>query len=171
MTLLNNIIQPFKKPVPFFDRMLEMAALFLLVVLLVLTAVLYQQAPEQIPTRFNWEDTPTSWDDKAMLWYMTGFFILMMLVTAASAYNQKLVNMPVRLKEPVIGIQKALVSRMSRYLTLSIGMMWLSYLVSVSASFWDIKLFACIFTKVALLLLFSPVIYYSVKIWWIGRRY
>ena len=171
MKLLNNIIQTFKTPVPVYDRVLEIAALFLLVILLVLTTVLYQQVPEQIPTRFNWEDTPTNWDDKAVLWYMTGFFVVLMLLSAVSAYNLKLVNLPVRLKEPVTGIQKALISRMSRYLTLSIGMMWLSYLLSVSASLWDIKLLAYIFTKISLLLLLAPVIYYSVKIWWVGRRY
>ena len=171
MKLLNNIIQTFKTPIPAFDRVLEIAALFLLVLLLVLTTVLYQQAPEQIPTRFNSEDMPTNWDNKAVLWYMTVFFMVLMLLSAVSAYNIKLVNLPVRLKEPVAGIQKALVSRMSRYLTLSIGMSWLSYLVSVSTSIWNIKLFAFIFTKISLLLLLVPVIYYSVKIWWVGRRY
>ena len=171
MNILNNIIQTFKVPVPRFDRVLEIASLVLLAVLVGLTAVLYQHAPEQIPTHFSWEDIPTNWSDKAVLWYMSLFFILMMILSAASSYNFKLINLPVRLKEPVVGIQKMLVSRMSRFLTLTIGMMWLSYLLNASSSFWDIKLFAFVFSKVSFTLLLVPLIYYSVKIWWIGRKY
>ena len=171
MRILNSNIQNFKAPVPVFDRVLEIAALLFLAVLIGLTAVLYQQAPEQIPTHFNWEDTPTEWGDKAVLWYMSIFFILMMLMSATSAYNLKLVNLPIRLKGPVVDTQKALVSRMSRYLTLTIGLIWLSYLLNVSTAFWDSKMLAYIVTKVSFLLLLAPLIYYTVKIWWIGRGY
>ena len=171
MKLLNNFIQTFKVPVPVFDRILEVIALVLLSVLLGLTTVLYLQAPEQIPTSFNWNEEPTGWADKAMYWYMAVFFVLMMLLSATSAYDFKFMNFPVRLKEPVINLQKMYISRMSRFLTLCIGIMWLSYLLSTAAAFWDISLFAAVFSKVSLFILLALLIYYSVKVWWIGRGY
>ena len=171
MKLLSNFIQTFKVPVPVFDRILEVIALVLLLALLGLTTALYMQAPEQIPTNFNWNDEPTKWADKAMYWYMAVFFVLMMLLSATSAYDFRFTNLPVRLKEPVINVQKMYISRMSRFLTLCIGTMWLSYLLSTAASFWNISLFAAIFSKVSLFILLALLIYYCVKVWWIGRGY
>lgn len=171
MKILNNIIQAFKVPVPLIDRILEVLALFMLIALLVLTAVLYQQAPEQIPTKFDWNNEPTNWTEKEMYWRMGVFFILMMLLSAASAYNLKMVRLPVRLKSPVLGLQKMLVSRMCRWTTLCMGILWMAYLLNTSAFFLDIPFIAMILEKVSLLALFAILIYYSVKIWWVGRRF
>ena len=169
MKLLNNPIQTFNVSVPVFDRILEVLALVLLLALLGLTTALYLQAPEQIPTNFNWNDEPTKWADKAMYWYMAVFFVLMMLLSATSAYDFRLMKLPVRLKEPVIDLQRMYISRMSRFLTLCIGIMWLSYLLSTAATFWDISLFAAVLSKVSLFILLALLIYYSVKVWWIGH--
>ena len=172
MKILNNIIQTFKVPVPLFDRILEVVALFMLVILLVFTAILYQQAPEQIPIQFDGNNNPRDWGEKGMYWYMASFYIALMLLTSAAAYNQtKLVNIPIRLKEAVIGLQKQLIGRMCRCITLCLGIMWLDYLLSTMASYWDIVLFVSIFSKISIVLLFAVLIYFTVKIWWIGRRY
>ena len=171
MRIQNNILRTFRVPVPVFDRILELIALVLLLALLGLTTVLYLQAPEQIPIHFNWNDEPSKWADKAMYWYTAVFFVLLMLLSATSAYDFRFINLPVRLKEPVINVQKMYISRMSRFLTLCIGMMWLSYLLRTVVTFWNISFLARVFSKVSLFILFVLLIYYSVKIWWIGRNY
>ena len=171
MNIGDKFIRTFRVPVPLVDRILEIVGLCLLVGMLAFTAFLYQRAPEQIAMRFNGAGEPISWDNKVMYWYIAMLFVAMMLLSAASAYNFKLINLPFRLKEPVIGIQKMLIARMSRCLTLCMGLLWLAYLINTSVSFWNISLFAAIFSKVSLLCLFVVVFYYSVKAWWIGRKY
>ena len=171
MRILNNIIRTLNVPVPLFDRILEMVALFMLVIMLVFTAFLYQQAPDQIPIHFNLNNEPTDFGEKSVYWYMALFFIAMMLLSAFSAYNKKFVNLPVRLKAPVIVQQNQLIARMCRYTTICLGMMWLDYLLSTSASYWNIQIFVAVFSKVTLFLLFVILVYYSVKIWWVGRKY
>ncbi len=171
MRIFNRIIQAVKSPVPTVDRVLELVSLFMLIVLLVLTAVLYQQAPEQIPNRFGWDGDSVSWAGKEMYWYMSIFFVIMMLVASASAYDLRMVNLPVRLKEPVKELQMAQVSRMSRCLTICFGLMWLSYLLSASSLFLNIVQLSAIYSKLTLFLLLAVVVYYTWKIWWIGRKY
>ena len=171
MKFFNSMMQKVRGYVPLPDRILELVALLLLVGLLALTAILYQQAPEQIPTHFDWNHVPTRWTDKEMYWYMAFLFGVMMLLSASSAYNHKMVHLPVRLKAPVIGLQKRLISRMCRCTTLCVGMLWLSYLLTTSASFFEIPLLIYIVEKMSLLLLFAVLIFYSVRILWVGRRF
>ena len=42
-----------KKPITLSDRILELVAAAMAVLLLILTGVLYSQAPETVPTHFN----------------------------------------------------------------------------------------------------------------------
>ena len=171
MNTIRKIISAFKAPVPFIDRILELVALCILISMLVFTAYIYQQVPEQIPTKFDLDGNPVSMSDKVMLWYMSIFFVVMMLVSAGAAYdvNLKFVNVPFRIKGPVKTIQQKLISRMSRYVTICMGMMWLSFLLNTSVHFLSIPIFAAIFSKVSLFLMLAVIVYYSFKSWWIGR--
>lgn len=173
MNIANKFIQAFRAPVPLIDRVLEVIALFLLISMLIFTAILYQQAPEQIPIKFNGDGEPISWADKIVYWYMAIFFVIMVLISAATAYdvNFKMVHVPFRIKEPVRAIQQRLFSRMSRCVTICLGLMWLAYLLHTSAFFLGIPLFAAIFSKLSLFILLVVIVYFSVKSWWVGRRY
>ena len=50
-----------KKPITLSDRILELVALAMAVVMLVLTGVLYSKAPDTVPTHFNWAGDADSW--------------------------------------------------------------------------------------------------------------
>lgn len=171
MKILNNLINTFKAPVPLFDRVLEFVALFMLIALLSFTAFLYQLAPDKVPSRFDALGEPIQWADKEIYWYMAVFFIMIKLVSSASAYEIRLMRFPVRLKEPVIELQKKFIFRMSRCVTLCIGLCWLSYLLFSSATFLALPKFVYLFSRLSFAFLLLIILFFSVKVWWVGRKY
>ena len=50
-----------KKPITLSDRILELVAAAMAVLLLILTGVLYSQAPETVPTHFNLSGDADGW--------------------------------------------------------------------------------------------------------------
>ena len=160
-----------KKPITFFDRLLELVAAVMAVNLLVLTWILYNQAPDVVPSHFNFAMEADAWSGKGVYWVLAGVMLVGMAISASAAYNRKLVNLPVRLKEAVFYRQIGLISRMCRIMTLVFGLIWLTVLLAMSADF--IGLPADVVTLIipfSVLLMVGVVMYYTLKIWWIGRN-
>ena len=160
-----------KKPVTFFDRLLELVAAVMAVNLLVLTWILYNQAPDVVPSHFNFAMEADAWSGKGVYWVLAGVMLVGMAISASAAYNRKLVNLPIRLKEAVFYRQIGLISRMCRIMTLVFGLIWLTVLLAMSADF--IGLPADVVTLIipfSVLLMVGVVMYYTLKIWWIGRN-
>ena len=171
-SFLQRFMYPFRVQVSYPDRILEVIAFVLFIVAWMLTIAVYQQAPEQIPTHFNMNGVATQWSTKSTIWGVSAVFTFAYLIAFASVYNHKLVNMPIRLKAEVLERQLHLMSRMSRFMSILVNVLWISALVSISGSFMSISSFAVqLMLKVSFVLLFIPAIYYSLKIWWIGRNY
>ena len=84
-----------KKPITLSDRLLELVAAAMAVCLLVLTGVLYNKAPDTVPSHFNFAMEADAWSGKGVYWVMAVVFIVMMAICASAAYNRKLVNLPV----------------------------------------------------------------------------
>lgn len=161
-----------KAPITWADRLLELLALVFAVVLLVLTGVLYAQAPDTVPSHFNLKGEADGWSGKEVYWFMGIVFLLIMIVSASAAYNRKLVNLPIRLKEPVFYRQIGLIGRMCRVMTLCMGLIWLTILLSMSSSMLGISstVCACMISG-STVLTFGVVFFYTLKIWWIGRNF
>ena len=160
-----------KAPITKADRLLELLALVMVVVLLILTGVLYVQAPDIVPSHFNALGEADGWSDKKIYWVLPVIFIPGMALCALAAYNRNLVNLPVRLKEPVFYRQIGLVGRMCRVMTLGMGLIWLTVLLSMSSQQFGFPSIVCacmIGGSVALML--GSVLFYTLKIWWIGRN-
>jgi len=95
---------------------------------------------------------------------------VMMAVCASAAYNRKLVNLPIRLKPAVFYRQIGLISRMCRIMTLVSGVLWLSVLLAMSADTVGLPLEVAVsFIPMAVVLMLGIVLFYTLKIWWIGR--
>ena len=160
-----------KKPITFFDRLLELVAAVMAVNLLVLTWILYNQAPDVVPSHFNFAMEADAWSGKGVYWVLAGVMLVGLAISASAAYNRKLVNLPIRLKEAVFYRQIGLISRMCRIMTLVFGLIWLTVLLAMSADF--IGLPADVVTLIipfSVLLMVGVVMYYTLKIWWIGRN-
>ena len=57
-----------KKPITLSDRILELVALAMAVLLLILTGVLYSKAPDTVPSHFNLAMEADNWSGKGVYW-------------------------------------------------------------------------------------------------------
>ena len=160
-----------KKPITLSDRILELVAAAMAVLLLILTGVLYGQAPETVPTHFNFSGDADGWGGKGFYWILAAIMLVGMIICASAAYNRKLVNLPIRLKEPVFYRQIGLISRMCRIMTITFGFIWLAVLLAMSASFIDMPEDVSVaLIPLSVVLMLGVVMFYTLKIWWIGRN-
>ena len=160
-----------KKPITLSDRILELVAAAMAVLLLILTGVLYSQAPETVPTHFNFSGDADGWGGKGFYWILAAIMLVGMIICASAAYNRKLVNLPIRLKEPVFYRQIGLISRMCRIMTITFGFIWLAVLLAMSASFIDMPEDVSVaLIPLSVVLMLGVVMFYTLKIWWIGRN-
>ena len=84
-----------KKPITLSDRILELVAAAIAVMMLILTAVLYSKAPDTVPTHFNMAMEADAWSGKGHYWILAAIMLFGMAICASAAYNRKLVNLPI----------------------------------------------------------------------------
>ena len=160
-----------KKPITLSDRILELVAAAMAVLLLILTGVLYSQAPETVPTHFNFAGDADDWGGKGFYWILAGIMLVGMIICASAAYNRKLVNLPIRLKPEVFYRQIGLISRMCRIMTIAFGFIWLAVLLAMSASFIGMPEDVSVaLIPLSVMLMLGVAMFYTLKIWWIGRN-
>ena len=161
-----------KKPITLSDRILELVAAAMAVLLLILTGVLYSKAPDTVPSHFNLAMEADAWSGKGVYWVLAVIMLVGMAICASAAYNRKMVNLPIRLKPEVFYRQIGLISRMCRVMTLVFALIWLAVLLAMSASFIGLPAdVTVVFIPVAVVLMLGVVLFYTLKIWWIGRSF
>ena len=159
-----------KKPITLSDRLLELVAAAMAVCVLVLTGVFYSKAPDTVPSHFNAAMEADAWSGKEVYWVLALVMLIGMAICASAAYNRKLVNLPVRLKPAVFYRQIGLISRMCRIMTVAFGFIWLAVLLAMSASFIGLPEDVTVtFIPVSVALMIGVALFYTLKIWWIGR--
>ena len=159
-----------KKPITLSDRILELVAAAMAVVMLVLTGVLYSKAPDIVPTHFNFSGEVDGWEGKGFYWILAAIMLVGMIICASAAYNRKLVNLPIRLKPEVFYRQIGLIGRMCRIMTIVLGIIWLAVLLAMSASFIGMsESVGVALIPLSVMLMLGVVFFYTLKIWWIGR--
>ena len=154
------------------DHILEMVASFFFVLMWVLGLVFYFKSQAPVPSHFDYLARPDAWGDKNVFLITLAVASLVMLLTAASAYYPRLVNLPVHLKPECIHEQYALMARMMRVLNIDLGLMFLSVILTQGAPLLklNVRIFAVV-EAVCIAFIFVLTIYYSLKIWRIGRKY
>ena len=159
-----------KKPITKSDRLLELIAAAMAVSLLVLTGILYSKSPDIVPSHFNAAMEVDDWSNRNIYWLLAVIMLIGMAICASAAYNRKLVNLPIRLKPTVFYRQIGLISRMCRIMTIAFGLIWLSVLLAMSADVIGLpEEIAVILIPVSEVLMLGVVLFYTLKIWWIGR--
>ena len=161
-----------KKPITLSDRILELVAAAMAVLLLVLTGVLYSKAPDTVPSHFNLAMEADAWSGKGVYWVLAVIMLIGMAICSSAAYNRKLVNLPIRLKPEVFYRQIGLIGRMCRIMTLVFGLIWLAVLLAMSASFIGLPAdVTVVLIPMVVVLMLGVVLFYTLKIWWIGRAF
>ena len=159
-----------KKPITLSDRLLEWMAAAMVVCLLILTGVLYSKAPDTVPSHFNFAGEIDGWSGREVYWIIALVHVVMMAICASAAYNRKLVNLPFRLKPAVFYRQIGLIGRMCRIMTLGAGLIWLAILLAMSSDTVDLPADVAIsFIPISVGVMLGVVLFYTLKIWWIGR--
>ena len=159
-----------KKPITLSDRILELVAAAMAVMMLILTGVLYSKAPETVPTHFNFSGDADAWGSRGFYWILAAIMLVGMIICASAAYNRKMVNLPIRLKPEVFYRQIGLISRMCRIMTIGFGFIWLAVLLAMSASFIGMSEDVSVaLIPLSVMLMLSVAMFYTLKIWWIGR--
>ena len=168
MKLNNQPVKPVRVPPTRFDRVLDLAALFLVVLLWVLTIKFYIDAPEKVPTGFDAAGNPRGWGSAAFYFLMSGMGTFYAVAMFFAAYFPQFINMPVVLKESTIVPQSALMIRCCRWLNI-VGLAMFLFILFHMAGYqyealrMDDSLFvAGMIGNVVLMLGF--IIYYSVRI-------
>ncbi len=163
---MNNLLNRLKSPIPVTDRVLEIAAGIIFIAMLVMTAILYNMAPDTVPSHFTFTGHADEWSDKIFLWQTSGLFVIFMVITYISAYytDRNVVRLPTR-KKLMNEYQKALSSRLCRIINIGLAILWCNILLSASSEILGIGetlISVLIFASTALIII--PSIYYTIKI-------
>ena len=102
MKLNNQPVKPVRVPPTRFDRVLDLVALFLTLLLWVLTIKFYIDAPGKVPTGFDAAGNPRGWGSAAFYFLMSGMGTFYVVAMFFAAYFPQFINMPVVLKESTI---------------------------------------------------------------------
>jgi len=160
-----------KKPITLSDRVLELVALVMAIGMLILTGVFYSKAPDTVPSHFNLAMEVDDWSGKGIYWLLAIIMLVGMIICSSAAYNRKMVNLPVRLKPEVFYRQIGLIGRMCRIMTIGFGFIWLTVLLAMSASFIGMPEDVSVaLVPLSVMLMLGVAMFYTLKIWWIGRK-
>ena len=168
MKLNNQPVKPVRVPPTRFDRVLDLVALFLIVLLWVLTIKFYIDAPEKVPTGFDAAGNPRGWGSAAFYFLMSGMGTFYAVAMLFAAYFPQFINMPVVLKESTIVPQSALMIRCCRWLNIVGLAMFLFILIHIAGYQYEaLRMDASLFVAGMIgnvVLMLGFIIYYSVRI-------
>ena len=168
MKLNNQPVKPVRVPPTRFDRVLDLVALFLIVLLWVLTIKFYIDAPEKVPTGFDAAGNPRGWGSPAFYFLISGMGTLYAVAIFFAAYFPQFINMPVVLKESTIVPQSALMIRCCRWLNIVGLAMFLFILLHMAGYQYEaLRMDASLFVAGMMgnvVLILGFIIYYSVRI-------
>lgn len=168
MKLNNQPVKPVRVPPTRFDRILDLVALFLVVLLWVLTIKFYIDAPEKVPTGFDAAGNPRGWGCAAFYFLMSGMGTFYAVAMFFAAYFPQFINMPVVLKESTIVPQSALMIRCCRWLNIVGLAMFLFILFHMAGYQYEaLRMDASLFVAGmigSVFLMLGVIIYYCVRI-------
>lgn len=168
MKLNNQPVKPVRVPPTRFDRVLDLAALFLIVLLWVLTIKFYIDAPEKVPTGFDAAGNPRGWGSPAFYFLMLGIGVFYAVAMFFAARFPQFINLPVVLKESTIVPQSALMIRCCRWLNIVGLAMFLFILFQMAGYQYEaLRMDASLFVAGMIgnvFLMLGVIIYYSVRV-------
>ena len=157
-------------PVTRGDRILELLALFLFVIIVVTTILFYQSAPERIPIHFNLEGNADGWGGRGYYIATSIVGALVMGLCNMAAYYPKMVNLPIRLNPKRLAVQHMWMGRMMRTLSLVSGLLILVILCTMAMPQLGLSVpWFKVIMPLLILAILLVVCVYTVIIWKVGR--
>lgn len=164
----NQPVKPVRVPPTRFDRVLDLAAVLLVVLTWALAIGFYIDAPEKVPTSFDAVGNPRRWGSPAFYFFLSGMGLFYAVAIYAAAYFPQFINIPVVLKKEVIVPQSALMIRCCRWLNIVGQVMFLFILFQMAGYQYEaLRMDASLFVAGMIgnvFLMLGVIIYYSVRI-------
>jgi len=149
-------------PRAFGDKILETLAVLLLLGIWVVAFILYNKAPDVIPTHINIYGKADRIGSKDTLLVLAGIATFVMALTGyRSFFPSRMSRFPVQITEKNMLIQYALIARYIRVLNILVGMLFVTMLFNISEFFLSIGngVFEILMVIIVALLLLSAVTY------------
>jgi uncharacterized membrane protein len=149
-------------PRAFGDKILEAMAVLLLLGIWVVAFILYNKAPDVIPTHINVYGKADRIGSKNTLLALAGIATFVMALTGyRSFFPSRMSRFPVQITDQNMLIQYALIARYLRVLNVLVGMLFVAMLFNLSNFFLSIGdgIFEILMVIIVALLLFSAVVY------------
>jgi len=151
-----------RAPRAFGDKILEAIAVLLLLGIWVVAFILYNKAPDVIPTHINVYGKADRIGSKDTLLVLAGIASFVMALTGyRSFFPSRMSRFPVQITEQNMLIQYALIARYLRVLNILVGMLFITMLFNISEFFLSIGngVLEIVMVIIVALLLLSAVIY------------
>ena len=151
-----------RAPRAYGDKILEAMAVLLLLGIWVVAFILYNKAPDVIPTHINVYGKADRIGSKNTLLALAGIATFVMALTGyRSFFPSRMSRFPVQITEQNMLIQYALIARYLRVLNVLVGMLFVAMLFNLSNFFLSIGdgIFEILMVIIVALLLLSVVIY------------
>lgn len=152
------------------DKILILVSIFIVLITIILSIIIYPRLPETIPTHFNASMEADGFGSKSNIFLISGIDIACVAVTIFSSFFPNLVNLPIRLNPEKLIIQQRICSRMCRVLGVWCSILFLSILLSMSASIllssntlWRILFFISITGVIGTCLIYTIKVYRAGK--------
>ncbi|MGP1477097.1 MAG: DUF1648 domain-containing protein [Phocaeicola sp.] len=115
------------------DKILILVSIFIVLITIILSIIIYPRLPETIPTHFNALMEADGFGSKSNIYFINGINIVCVTLTILSSFFPNLVNLPIRLNPERLAIQQNMCSRMCRVLSVWCSILFLSIILSMSA--------------------------------------
>jgi len=168
--MIFNIFSRYKRDLPnvrvprtIADKIMEVVAAILLVLIWGLAVIFYHKLPDIIPIHFNVLGEADKWGNKGYLFFMASIATLAMIGTGVSSYfPTRMTNFPIRITEKNILPQVKLASHYLRILNILLGILFIVILCSMSESLFPVRqgLFTVLTGIIVILLMLSVFVYY-----------
>lgn len=151
-----------RAPRAFGDKILEAVAVLLILGIWVVAFILYNKAPDVIPTHINIYGKADRIGSKDTLLVLAGIATFVMSLTGyRSFFPSRMSRFPVQITDQNMLIQYALIARYLRALNVLVGMLFVAMLFNLSNFFLSIGdgIFEILMVIIVALLLLSAVVY------------
>lgn len=151
------------------DRVLDLAALALLVFVWVATFRFFTDASGQVPLGVDIMGKPRGWGSPAFYFFIAGLATLVMGGSYWATLRPGLISLPVTLCEKTVAAQSALMVRCVRWLNLISGVLMLVILFGIASFQYEEPILTsremtvCVML-ISIILMPAVIIYYTVKI-------
>ena len=148
------------------DKILILSSIFIILITIILSVIIYPRLPEIIPTHFNASMEADGYGSRNSIFVMIAFDIFTVALVIFCSFSPNLMSIPFKLNPEKLTAQQYLSSRMCRVLSIWIASLFLLILLTMSTSVFPVstKLWNILF-YITMTGLFGTCIIYCIKIY------